>query len=136
MNPSEAKAILTTLTTAWPNADLPDETLRTWSQMLAAIPYQSAAAAADAVIRSDNWFPSIARFREAFGSARRDEQGEWSSSATCPICRGNTTVKDEQGRDWLCRCAAFERKTRVHNAVTAPPAALLAGARRLLKEAP
>lgn len=136
MNSTEAREILSTLTTAWPNADLPDETLRTWSKMLAALPYQPAAAAADAVIRTDNFFPSIARFREAFGSQRRDQHAEWTPSPTCPICRGTTTIKDDQGRDWLCRCAVHERRARIHTGVTRPPAELLEATRKILKEAP
>jgi hypothetical protein len=136
VNQTEIRSVLTMLTTAWPHADLPDETLRTWSQMLAVLPYQPALAAADAVIRSDNFFPSIARFREAFGSQRRGQSSDWVASTSCPLCRGLCTIKDQQGRDWLCRCANYERRPRVHNATTAPPAELLEATRKVLKKAP
>jgi len=136
MNPSDARRVLSDLTTAWPRAELPDETLMRWHQMLSHLPYDLASAAATAVIHNDEFFPSIARFREAFASCSKDERHEWVPCQTCPVCRGTATLTDDQGRDWLCRCAAYERLSRVHNAVTAPPPELLAAARRVLKEAP
>lgn len=54
--------MLGVLTAAWPDKDLPRETVELWLGMLAGLDYSDAKDAALDIVRQDQWFPSIARF--------------------------------------------------------------------------
>lgn len=132
MNRSEAKEILDLLVAAWPSVDMPANTAGLWLKVLGSFDAAAGRAAAESVIDTEKYFPTIARFREGLASATRDHQREWTGGPGCPSCQGLGVVKDDQGRDWLCRCGSFERRPKVLNAVTSPPAELLEAARAAL----
>lgn len=132
MNREEARRVLDVLMSAWPRTELPDETVRTWVRMLTDLPYDVGQAAAESIIKADKYFPSIARYREAVSGSAKNQRHEWTAVHGCPTCDGTAFVIDANGRDWLCRCATYDRKPRPMNPTTAPPAALLKAARNAL----
>lgn len=74
MNDEQAARIFNLLVTAWPDKELPDETIDLWIEMIDDLDYADAQAAAKDIVRHDQWFPTVARFRqqcEVHASRRR-----------------------------------------------------------------
>lgn len=79
MNDHEAATVFGLLTAAWPDKELPDETIDLWLEMAADVDFADAEPAARQIIREDQWFPSIARFlqvTEARAHGRRNRQAD------------------------------------------------------------
>lgn len=74
MNDQQGAVVLGVLTAAWPKQEMPDPTVDLWLSVLTELHPDDARAAANTVVRNDQWFPSIARFLEAAGVAKRARQ--------------------------------------------------------------
>ncbi len=73
MNAREVAISLATFCAAWPNTKLTEETTLLWVEALADIDPAGAKLATAQIVREDQWFPTIARFREvAKARAPRD----------------------------------------------------------------
>lgn len=76
MNDQQAARVFNFLVTAWPDKQLPDETIDLWIEMIDDITYGDAQAAARDIVKQDQWFPTVARFRhqcEVHASRRRTQ---------------------------------------------------------------
>jgi ribosomal protein L37AE/L43A len=66
-------------------------------------------------VRTENFFPTIAKFREALADVIREHRNEtpdrWQAPYDCPVCGGTGTVDDGDGRLWQCKCAVRTRVT-------------------------
>lgn len=71
MNQPEAARVIAFLAAAWPNQDLPEATIALWADTLDDIPVEYAVAVAKQIVKTDEWFPSIARFRQVWLEQRR-----------------------------------------------------------------
>lgn len=60
----EVAEILGYLAAAFPKHEMPEETVRVWCDQFASLDYGVAQRAAKRVVADDEWFPTIARFRE------------------------------------------------------------------------
>lgn len=131
MKPAEARIVLDVLLAAWPRTDMPEDTARLWMKVLGEMRYDAATAAAETIVRTDNYFPSISRLRSAVASSDQYRE-QWFASESCPVCHGSSVLSDDRGRWWLCRCATLERRPVPRNANTKPPAALIDAARQAI----
>lgn len=85
MNDLEAATVFGLLTAAWPDKQLPDETIDLWLEMAANVDAADAEDAARQIIREDQWFPSVARFlqmAEAKAHARRNRNADTRGIST------------------------------------------------------
>lgn len=72
MTRAEAKALVGSLVAAYPTANIEQATVELWTHQLSLL--QSVEAGVQAVqeiIHSDEWFPSLARFRAVYGDKAR-----------------------------------------------------------------
>lgn len=74
MTPGETARVLAVLTAAYPNVTLEEPTVRLWAQQLADVAAKDAQAVATSIIRTDQWFPTLARFFEVWREHRRLER--------------------------------------------------------------
>lgn len=100
MNVRETAEILGYLAAAWPKYELAEETVAVWVDQFANVDFEVAQSAAKAVVASDEWFPSVARFRELVGVQMRQRPkaagcgacdrgfvlGKAESVGVCPVC--------------------------------------------------
>ena len=59
------------MTAAWPSAQLADDTVTLWLRYFESVGLSEAADVAEELVLSDQWMPSIARFREVVSAQRR-----------------------------------------------------------------
>lgn len=86
MTKDDTVALMAYLNAAYPNAELPAETVKMWCTQLARVLPEDAKAAADLIIRREPYFPSLARMIDAIQACarsraleRRDEAIEAST---------------------------------------------------------
>lgn len=70
MNTTETAQLLAYLVSAWPNQNLPDATGKLWATQLATVHLEDAQTAAQSVVASSKWFPTVAEFLEHVQAAR------------------------------------------------------------------
>lgn len=61
MTANEVVALLAYMSAAWPNVEITEDTARLWSKHLDRLNGEDALAAADTLIRSSDFFPSVAQ---------------------------------------------------------------------------
>lgn len=71
MNHDETTRVVAFLAAAFPNQALPEATVTLWADTLDDIPVEHAVAVAKQIVKTDEWFPSIARFRQVWLEQRR-----------------------------------------------------------------
>lgn len=94
MNTKEAQRALALLTAAWPQVQMPEATARLWFEMLADLEPNAAMAAANAIIRNDERFPSIARFRRTTESLTHKTQAPALSPARYPREKAQVHIQE------------------------------------------
>lgn len=70
MTRPEVLAVLRVLSAAWPAHPLTDDTIELWVRTLATDDAAAAMAAAERLVATEQWFPSLARLREAMRGER------------------------------------------------------------------
>lgn len=76
MTDTEAAQVFGLLRAAWPDKQLPDKTIDLWLELATDLHVDDAKRAAEQIVREDQWFPSIARFRqvcEVWAHRRRNQ---------------------------------------------------------------
>lgn len=81
MNERETSAVLAMLSAAWPNHELTKPTIALWARHLQHTVPADAMAAADLIVKTDEWFPSIARFMETVRARARSRVGHSQTAA-------------------------------------------------------
>lgn len=71
MTRDEAIGVLRVMTAAWPNANLGDDTVELWIEYLDTVGHAEARTAASELVLSEQWMPTVARFRETIIAHRR-----------------------------------------------------------------
>lgn len=105
MNDIEAAQVFAVLRAAWPDKDIPAETIELWMELAEQVDVRDAQPAALQIVREDQWWPTIARFLEVCRVHERRRLGH------------------EAQRRGLGRPGGVE-----------PPAGLVAAARRVLAD--
>jgi len=65
LTPDEALKVLSVLTAAYPNVNIPEETAQIYVKFLLDLPYEAGKAAALSLIAESKYFPTIAELRQA-----------------------------------------------------------------------
>jgi hypothetical protein len=73
---TEAATILAYLASAWPRTSLPDETVKVWARHMESLDFETAMRAAEALVDSSSWFPSVAEFKNTYSSILARQQME------------------------------------------------------------
>lgn len=84
MTHAESLKVLAVLTAAFPRYDLPRETAQLWLAVLSNFHAKDAEAAAMDVVNQDEWFPTIARFRQLVAAHRRARELRASETRGLP----------------------------------------------------
>lgn len=84
MNRRDVAAVLGILTAAWPNQTLPEQTVAVWMDMLADLDPADAQQAARTLVKTEQWFPSIARFRNEAQAAAHARQNRRAATHGLP----------------------------------------------------
>jgi hypothetical protein len=71
MTGDETMKMLRFMASAWPNFTLPPQTAVTWAGQMQSISYAEAMEAATQLQRTEDWFPTMARFIEVVQAVRR-----------------------------------------------------------------
>lgn len=116
LNLRETAEVLAYLSAAYPKYELFEETVAVWADQLERTDFGVAKAAAKKLVATDQFFPSVARFREVLAVELRG-----LGPQSCGLC-DNGFVLVEGGAE-LCRVC------RPHQPPVASPAALPPGAR-------
>jgi hypothetical protein len=77
MNENQAAQVLAAMGAAWPNHDMPEETIRLWLGLMADVNVEDAMPAVKLIVREDRFFPPISRFMqvcEERAHARRNRE--------------------------------------------------------------
>lgn len=116
MNSQEAGDVLSALTAAWPNQNLPRETVQLWIGVIAKLDLNDAMAGAWTVVREDTWFPSVARYLAAVKAAQHARANREAASRGLPS--PGRRVPDRARFDEFvsgCRDQLAARGTRGHD---------------------
>lgn len=98
MNVRETAEVLGYLASAWPRYELTEETVKVWVDQFSHVDFEVAQRAAKALVASDEWFPSVARFRELVSVELRKTPPKQG----CEKCDRGFTVLDD-GSVTFCR---------------------------------
>lgn len=98
MDARETAQVLGYLSAAYPRNELHEETVLVWIDQFENADPAMALRAAKRIVASDEWFPSISRFREVLGLEIRQSQ----VSEHCSDC-DNGFVLDSRGDARFCR---------------------------------
>lgn len=112
MNDHEAAVVLGVLTAAWPKQDLPDATVDLWLSLLTELDLGDARAAANTVVRQDQWFPAVARFLEVAGAAKRARQHREAEHRGLPDASAVAVAPPAELTEAARRLIAEQRATR------------------------
>lgn len=84
MTPEQAHQVLRILTAAWPNHDMPDDTIRLWVGTLGEMEHSDAMSAAKSIVNEDRYFPTIARLRQTEAAAKHARRNRESADRGLP----------------------------------------------------
>lgn len=113
MTHADALKVLAVLTAAFPRYDLPRETAQLWLAVLTDLHVQDAEPAAKDVVNQDEWFPTIARFRQLVAAHRRAR--ETRAAETRGLPDGRTPVPPNPELMAATRRMLAERATKRHD---------------------
>jgi|688.fasta_scaffold26457_9 hypothetical protein len=88
MDARETAEVLAYLSAAYPRTDLHEETVLVWIDQFGNADYELAVRVAKRIVASDEWFPTVARFREVLGIELRRS----SVSRECGDCENGFIV--------------------------------------------
>lgn len=100
MNVRETAEILGYLAAAWPKYELTEETVQVWVDQFASADFEKAQKAAKEVVANDEWFPSVARFRERLALQLRLDPTELG----CNVCENGFVVLDNGDVTFCSNC--------------------------------
>jgi len=107
VNLRETAEILGYLSAAFPKHEMFEETVTVWSDQFADTDFEAAQRAAKTVVGSEQWFPTVAKFREILSSEVR-----FSSILGCEDCdRGFSLLPD--GSVGFCNSCRPSKPTKV-----------------------
>ena len=95
MNDTDAARIMDRLAAAWPDKELPDETLLLWNEELEPLAFSPAYAAARQLTREAKFFPHLSEYLDAYRehTRRQSRPNLGADPDACPECdRGWITV--------------------------------------------
>lgn len=99
MTPEQVGGLLGYLTTCYPNYEVADNLTSVWVGVMADIHEDDARKAMHAIVRADQFFPSIARFRETCaGMARRRHMGNADTRGLAETTEEELPMSESAGR--------------------------------------
>lgn len=87
MNLEETAAVLAYFAAAWPNQNLPEETVQVWATELVDVDPANASDAMHRLVRECEWMPTVARFRAACVTVALERRNRVAEAAGLPSGR-------------------------------------------------
>jgi hypothetical protein len=84
MNATETAAVLAYFAAAWPDKDFPTQTVDVWVDACADLDPIAANTAMRRMVKQENWFPTIARFRAAVAAEEHAQRNQFAARAGLP----------------------------------------------------
>lgn len=95
--------MLAVLCAAWPKYELPDETAALWASQLTRVLVVDALEAAAQIARTDEWFPSLARFVETVQICARRRAADAAHAGRQLQSDNSPVVNNVEGAAWVRR---------------------------------
>lgn len=110
MTPEQVGGLIVYMTTCFPNYEVPDNATRVWVAEMADVQADDARLAMKAIVKSDQFFPTIARFRETCaGMARRRHMENADSRGLAETTEEELSMSESAGRARAVREALREK---------------------------